>query len=60
MRNNKIGLGETAESEKCEILKHNARKGNIEKVKGEHETYVEITKRHNRKFTESEKSPRTN
>ena len=42
------------ESKKSEILKHNVHKGNIEKVKGEHETYVEITKRHNRIFMESE------
>jgi len=54
VKNNKIGLRETAESEKGEIVKHNACKGNIEKVKGVHEKYVEITKRHNRIFTESE------
>ena len=46
MSNNKDRVRGTVESEKSEIVKHNVCKGNIEKVKGKHETYVEITRKH--------------
>ena len=54
MSNNKDRVRGTVESEKGEIVKHNVCKGNIEKVKGKHEKYVEITRKHNQIFTESE------